>query len=80
MAPENEPHVMPVRRPALRKAAGIGRTPGHDWGTDDTKPVVVVPVVRIVPVANRTREILWIVVPGAAAQRTASVLAHSRLP
>ncbi len=73
MAPENEPHVMPTHSPVLRKAAGIRLDTGRDWGTDDAKTDIVVPVIGIVPVAIRAGEILLIVVPGAAAQRTVSV-------
>jgi len=47
-------------------------------GANNSKPVVVVPVVGVVVVALVTTQIVGIVVPGAAAQRTdASVTCFS---
>ncbi len=44
-------------------------------GTHNTKPVVVVPVIRVVVVALGTAQVLCIVVPRAAAQSAGSSLA-----
>ena len=46
-------------------------------GLDETKPVIVVAVVGIVPVAVRRTHIVRIVVPGAAAQHALHLLACS---
>ena len=44
-------------------------------GNNDTKTHVVVAIVGIVPVALRATQIVLVVVPGAATQRTGSLWA-----
>ena len=59
--------------PCVRKQHGLPETIRKCYGEHHTKTHVVVPIVRMIPVANRTAGVIWIVVPGAAAGAVSSL-------